>query len=178
MIYDLVKDNDPILHKPTERFDFSNPPIDPYELASNLKETMIAKRGIGLSANQVGVPYSVFVVGDFNDPDNIVSVFNPKIVYQNEDEQLIEEGCLSYPGLFIKIKRSGIIRARYSGPDGVVGTVMYDGIPARIFLHEYDHLHGITFHKRATNMRLNQAKKQKVKLDKIRERNRNERVRV
>ena len=171
MIYDLVKDNDPILHQPTERFDFSNPPIDPYELVANLKETMIAKRGIGLSANQVGIPYSVFIIGDFNDPDNIVSVFNPKIVYQNEDEQLIEEGCLSYPGLFIKIKRPSLIRVRFAGPNGIVSTSMYDGIPARIFLHEYDHMSGITFHKRATNIRLSQAKKQKVKLDKIRERN-------
>ena len=176
MIYDLVNDNDPILHQPTERFDFNDPPIDPHELAANLKETMVAKRGIGLSANQVGVPYSVFCIGDFNDPDNIVSVFNPKIVYENQDELLIEEGCLSYPGLFIKIKRPSIIRVRFAGPNGQIATAMYDGIPARIFLHEYDHLQGITFHKRATNMRLNQAKKQKVKLDKIRERNRNGKV--
>jgi len=176
MIYDLVKDTDPILHQPTERFDFSNPPIDPYELVANLKETMVAKRGIGLSANQVGIPYSVFIIGDFNDPDNILSVFNPRIVYESDDEVLIEEGCLSYPGLFIKIKRPNIIRVRYAGPDGEIQTNMFDGIPARVFLHEYDHMEGAVFTSKASRLRLQQAKKQKVKLDRIRERNRNARI--
>ena len=171
MIYDLVKDTDPVLHQPTETFNFSNPPMDPYELATNLKETMVAKRGIGLSANQVGLPYKVFVIGDPNDPDNIEPVFNPRVVYQNDDEQIIEEGCLSYPGLFIKIKRPSVIRVRYSGPDGAIKTLMYDGIPARVFLHEYDHMEGIVFTSRASRLRLQQAKKQKAKLDRIRERN-------
>jgi peptide deformylase len=171
MIYDLVKDTDPILHQPCQQFDFKDPPMDPFELARNLKETMIAKRGVGLSANQVGIPYKVFVIGDPNDPENILPVFNPRITFQNEDEVLIEEGCLSYPGMFIKIKRPSVVRARYAVPDGSIQGDVFEGIPARVFLHEYDHMEGVTFTSKASRLRLQQAKKQKVKLDRIRERN-------
>jgi peptide deformylase len=171
MIYDLVKDNDPVLHEPCQPFDFNNPPIDPYELAQNLKETMIAKRGVGLSANQVGLPYRVMVIGDPNDPDNIMCFFNPRITSTQGEDVLIEEGCLSYPGLFIKIKRPQVVRMRFSGPNGAVGTNVFEGIPARIILHEYDHMEGVVFTERASRLQLQKAKKQKVKLDRIRERN-------
>ena len=171
MIYDLVKDTDPVLHEPCQQFDFNNPPMDPVELAKNLKETMVASKGVGLSANQVGLPYKVFVVGDPKDPDNVVPFFNPRIVHESPETILVEEGCLSYPGLFIKIKRPASIRVRYYGADGKVYAHMFDGIPARIILHEYDHMEGTVFTSRASRLQLQKAKKQKVKLDRIRERN-------
>lgn len=159
------------LSKASEPFDFANPQCDPVQLVQDLKDTMIAQRGIGLSACQIGVPYNVFVVGDPNDPDNIVEMFNPRIVYVDSQETLIEEGCLSFPGMFIKIKRPTTIRIRYSDMNGNVKTEMYDGIPARVILHEFDHLQGTVFTQKATRLQLDRAKTQKVKLDKIRARN-------
>lgn len=171
MILDLVKGDDPILKQECEFFDFQNPPVDPVKLARDLKETMVARRGIGLSANQVGLPYNVFVVGNPNEPENIVAFFNARVVDTPDDMVLMEEGCLSYPGLFVKVKRPSYCRIRYSDENGDVRTEMYDGVPARAILHEYDHMGGVTFDKRANRYHLDLAKRQKKKLDKLRKKN-------
>jgi len=168
MIYKLVKPTDPILKNKSEPFDFQNPQMDPQKLAEDLRETMVHNKGIGLSACQVGIPLRVFVAGDPNDFDNIKVFFNPRIVDVAEENVLIEEGCLSYPGLFMKVKRPANCRIRFADPRGVVDTQVYDGIPARAILHEYDHMDGITFHQRANPYHRELAKKQKKKLDKIR----------
>ena len=164
----LLPEDDLILKQECKPFDFNNPPVDPKQLVEDLKLAMIDNFGVGLSANQVGLPYKVFVFGDPTDPQNIQSVFNPKLLHSSDEEVLIEEGCLSYPGLFIKIKRPGAIRVRYANELGIVNTFVYDKEPARIFLHEYDHMDGITFKERATQIRLAMAFKQKRKLDRLR----------
>lgn len=168
MTYKLIPENDPIFKQPTQPFDFDNPPIDPKELVEKLKLTMVENFGVGLSANQVGLPYRVFVFGDPTDPNSIEAVFNPRLLTQDGEEVIIEEGCLSYPGLFIKIKRPSVIRARYANVNGEVNTYVYDKEPARIFLHEYDHMEGITFKERASQLRLAMAFKQRDKLNRIR----------
>jgi peptide deformylase len=170
MIYKLVDKYDPILSQPAEKFDFDNPQCDPVELFENLKETMIANRGVGLAAPQVGIPLAVFVVGHPDDPDNVFPVFNPKIV-DNSGEVYEEEGCLSFPGLFIKVKRPASIRARYTTHNGVTDTIKFGGFTARAFLHEYDHIIGRTFLTRASSFAVERAKKQKKKLDKLRQNN-------
>jgi len=170
MILDIIPNDNPVLHQSTKRFDFNNPPLDPNELFVNLKETMISNNGFGLSAPQVGIPYQAFVIGNPKDPDSIFSVFNPTVV-NNENEELGEEGCLSYPGLFIKVKRPTNIRVRFSGHDGNVDTMRMTGYTARAFMHEYDHLRGITYIDRVSRMQYDRALKQKMKLDRIRERN-------
>lgn len=170
-MYTLVSEDDPILRQPCQTFDFNNPPVDPKELFEKLKVTMIKNMGVGLSANQVGLPYRVFVFGDPTSPESIQPVFNPRLVDSGGEEILIEEGCLSFPGLFIKIKRPPLVRARFANTEGVVDTFIYDGVPARIFLHEYDHMEGITFQERASQVRLAMAYKQKRKLDLVRKQN-------
>lgn len=167
-MFKLLPEDDLILKQECKPFDFDNPPVDPAQLVEGLKLAMIDNFGVGLSANQVGLPYKVFVFGDPTDPQNIQSVFNPKLLHSSDEEVLIEEGCLSYPGLFIKIKRPGAIRVRYANELGIVNTFVYDKEPARIFLHEYDHMDGITFKERATQIRLAMAFKQKRKLDRLR----------
>lgn len=170
MIYNLVQDTDPVLHTPAEKFDFDNPQMDPVELFENLKETMIANRGVGLAAPQVGIPLAVFVVGHPDDPNNVFPVFNPKIVdFDGSIKE--EEGCLSYPGLFIKMERPAIIRARYTTHLNVTDTIKFGGFTARAFQHEYDHILGKVFTKEATSLQLDRAKKQKKKLDKLRRKN-------
>ena len=113
----LVEKYDPILSTPTEKFDFDNPQMDPIELFENLRDAMVANRGMGLAAPQVGIPLSVFVIGHPDDPDNIIPVFNPKIV-SHDGEVSEEEGCLSFPGLFVKVTRPAIVRARYTTQHG------------------------------------------------------------
>lgn len=141
MIYQLVHHKDPILRQPTPKFDFINPPIDPPTLARNLFDTMIENGGIGLAANQCGLPYRVFIMLVEN--NNFIACFNPKIVDFSQETIYLEEGCLSYPGLFVKVKRPKIIKVRYTQSDGQTVTRKFDGITSRCFQHELSHLDGI-----------------------------------
>ena len=152
----LVNQNDPALTKPCDVFDFSNPPMDPIELAQNLVKTMYDNNGIGLSANQVGIPYRVFALRGA--PENFVC-FNPKIVQPSEMEITLEEGSLTYPGLLVKIKRPQHIRVRFTTPNRETLTKQFTGITARIFQHEMDHLNGIIFYNRANLYHRDQALK-------------------
>ena len=171
MVYELVDMYDPILTQKTERFDFDNPPIDPVELFNNMKDTLVANRGVGLACPQVGLPYSMFVVGHHSVPDEIMAVFNPTIVDYSGEEYYEEEGCLTFPGLFIKVKRHMNVRVRMAIEDGSIDTITLDGFAARVFQHEFDHLNGILYQKRANRYHVDQAKKQKVKLDRKRNKN-------
>jgi peptide deformylase len=150
----LVPPNDPILTKPCDDFDFSNPPIDPIELAKDLVKTMYDSNGIGLSANQVGLPYRVFSMRGA--PENFVC-FNPKLVQPSEMEVILEEGCLTYQGLLVKIKRPQHIRVRFTTPNGETLTKQFTGMTARTFQHELDHLDGIIFYNRANRYHRDQA---------------------
>lgn len=165
MIYDLVDHNDPILHNPVKPFNFVNLPIDPPTLARNLYDTMVKENGIGLSANQCGLPHRVFVMVAHG--DNFIACFNPKIVDFSEESLYLEEGCLSYPGLFVKIKRPKLIKVRYTQSDGQTVTRKFDGITARCFQHELNHLDGIVHIDLATRyhkeMAIKKWKKKYVK---------------
>lgn len=150
----LVPPNDPILTKPCDVFDFSNPPIDPIEFAKDLIKTMYDSNGIGLSANQVGIPYRVFAMRGA--PENFVC-YNPKLVQPSEMEVILEEGCLTYQGLLVKIKRPQHIRVRFTTPNGETLTKQFTGMTARTFQHELDHLDGIIFYNRANRYHRDQA---------------------
>ena len=162
MIRELVDCNDPILKQKTENFDFKNPPINPVELYIDLAETMRENEGLGLAAPQVGLPYRAFVMR----AENIIGVFNPKIVDISSEMVYLEEGCLSYPNLWVKVKRPKKIKVRYTNPDGQTETRVFDGMSARVFQHEFDHLEGIVHLKRANRYHLEQAKKLAKKLEK------------
>ncbi len=162
MIRELVDCYDPILRQRTENFDFTNPPINPVELYNDLAETMRENEGLGLAAPQVGLPYRAFVMR----AENIIGVFNPKIVDISSEMVYLEEGCLSYPNLWVKIKRPKKIKVRFTNPDGQTETRVFDGMSARVFQHETDHLDGILHIKRANRFHLEQAKKLAKKLSK------------
>ena len=150
----LVSPNDPILTNRCELFDFTNPPFDPVEFSQKLVKFMYDNNGIGLAANQVGVPYRAFSMRAH--PENFVC-FNPKIVQPGEQQIILEEGCLTYPGLSVKIKRPQHIRVRFATPNGEVRTDTFTGMTARIFQHELDHLDGIEFFSRANRYHREQA---------------------
>jgi len=169
-VFKLVPESDPILKQPTQKWDFENPPFDLVEFVETLCETMVRRRGVGLSANQVGVPYSIFVIGHPDMPDEIICVVNPKIVDHSEKVVLGEEGCLTFDALYGKVKRYEKIRVRFSNPLGDTETNELEGFTARIFQHEFDHLQGITFINRMSRFHLDAAKRQKKKMMKIRKR--------
>jgi len=150
----LVDKNDPVLIKSCENFDFNNPPFDPVEFSQKLIKCMYDNGGIGLAANQVGVPYRVF--GMRGNPENFVC-FNPRIVDQSTEQIVLEEGCLTFPGLLVKIKRPKIIKVRFQSPHGEVFTKKFIGMTARIFQHELDHLDGILFFNKANRFHREQA---------------------
>lgn len=161
MIIPLVSEKDSILSEKIEPFDFQNPGTDPYELAINLRDSMRKYGGIGLSANQVGLRHRVFVL----QADPVWACFNPVITASGTEVILLEEGCLSYPNLFIKVKRPRWIRVRFTTPDGINVVRRLDGMTSRVFQHELDHLNGINFISRAHNLHREQAFRHKKKLD-------------
>jgi len=132
-----------------EPFDFANQPFDPIEFSKDLVRTMIDNMGLGLAANQVGAPYRIFAL--FTQPENTVC-FNPVIVDEGDEKIVLDEGCLSYPGLVVKVKRSKSIKVRFARPNGEVVTEKYTGITARAFQHEMDHLDGVIFFNRANRV--------------------------
>lgn len=162
MILKLLNCDDPMLRQEMPEFDFANPPTNPVELYNNLAETMIEHHGLGLSSNQVGLPYRAFVMR----AEEVIGCFNPKIVDYSGEIILMEEGCLSNPGLFVKIKRPKKIKTRYTLPNGETVTKVFDGITARCFQHELDHLNGLLYTSRANAYHLEKAKKYAKKFNK------------
>lgn len=144
----------PLLKEVMPTFDFANPPTDPLELACSLAEVMIEHKGIGIAANQVGLPYRAFVMTG----EELTPCFNPKIVDVSQETIYLEEGCLSRPNFFVKIKRPRRIKVRYTEPNGNTVTRVFDGMTARVFMHELDHLNGIDYTSRASKIHLEQAR--------------------
>ena len=152
----LVNANDPVLTTRCNNFDFNNTPFDPIEFSKELVKFMYDSNGIGLAANQVGVPYRIFAMR--GQPENFVC-FNPRVVQPSEMQVVLEEGCLTYPGLYVKIKRPQHIRVRFQTPNGDTLTKQFTGMTARIFQHELDHLDGIVFYNKANRFHREQAMK-------------------
>lgn len=152
--YKIVSDDHPLLKQELAEFDFANPPIDPVQLAVDLIDAMHRYNGLGLSANQVGLPYRVFVMKT----NPATACFNPRIVDESNDKSSIHEGCLTYPGIIIKnVKRSAHIKVRFQSADGQTHTEKFSGLTARVFLHEYDHMQGVNFFRRASDISRNMA---------------------
>jgi len=150
-----IDETNSLIHDEIEKFDFSNPPVDPLKLARDLGDALLSTNGIGLSANQVGLPYRAFVIKS----NPVYVMFNPIIVHETEDKEYMEEGCLSFPNLIIPIKRPKGIRIRFTLPNGKTTTEYFDGLTGRVIQHETDHLNGITFIDRSTKYHLDKAKK-------------------
>jgi peptide deformylase len=130
-------------------------------LVKRMKMTMKLYGGIGLSANQCGVFERVFVIG--TDQFQIACI-NPKIVSASADLSKIEEGCLSFPGLSLKIDRPASIDVEYTNENGELVQTHLDGITARCFMHELDHLNGVRFVDHMKPVALQMARKKQEKL--------------
>ena len=149
-----MKLDDRYLLEECEDFDFKDPPFDPVEFAQTLVKFMYESNGLGIAANQVGVPYRIFAMRAH--PENFVC-YNPKIVQPSEKTIVLEEGCLSYPGLVVKVKRPEFVRVRFQTPNGETLTKQFVGMTARVFQHEYDHLEGERFFDKANRFHREKA---------------------
>jgi|TARA_B110000261_G_scaffold146642_1_gene171011 peptide deformylase len=145
----LITHPNDILHTPiTEEWDMENPQYDAMELRQSMWEVMTANSGQGLSANQVGLSVRVFVflnTGDSNADRQKVLAINPSYTVHEESVDIdMFEGCLSYPGVVANITRPNKIRTTWTDHKGKLSHFTLDGMAARCFLHEMDHLDGLT----------------------------------
>ena len=138
--------------------------LDREKVESQLIDSMKHYQGIGLSANQVGIMERVFVMYSDVKKGEIISCFNPKIITQSDTEVVIEEGCLSQPGLWLKVKRPDGIEVEYEDKNGELQSKAMFGLECRIFLHEYDHMEGTDFTKKVSKIKLDRAKKRQSKM--------------
>lgn len=155
----LIPFTDPQLKKKPETFSFDDE--DPESLSEQLFIAMKRFGGVGLSANQVGIDKKVFVIGGSGIDEK--AVFNPELIDVSQETISMKEGCLSYPGLWLMIKRPQGAIFKYQNEKGEEIVEEFKGIPARVMLHEYDHMLGQNFTMRASSLKIKMALK---KLDK------------
>ena len=165
LICELVKEDDPFLREIPNVFDFDSPQVDPEKLEKQLLENMIHHRGYGLSANQIGIPVTVFAMMVDSDP---LVVFNPEIIEWSEQTTYVKEGCLSYPGLFIAIERAYGISTRFQLSEGEEQSGNFIELSARVFQHESEHMDGEIFIDNVSRLKLKAAiRKRNIYLRKL-----------
>lgn len=135
---EIVRYPNPILRKKSEEVREITEEIK--KLTQDLKEIMLVNQGIGLAAPQVGILKRIIVV-QFSQKPQVF--FNPKIIKKSRETLIEEEGCLSFPGLFLKIKRAKEVEVEFLNENGEKIRIKTEGLLARIFQHEIDHLNGI-----------------------------------
>lgn len=141
MIHNIKIYGSEALRKETERVEEINDEIR--NLLDDMVETMLDAPGVGLAGPQIGVNKMLFVFG--TEEDNIKKVINPEILEFSEKMCDYEEGCLSIPGIYKKVERPEKIKVKYQTESGEEVTEELEGMFARIFQHEYDHLFGELF---------------------------------
>lgn len=162
----LVYHPHPALLKQVQPFDFDK--LDAIEIEKQMVDIMTKEHGVGLSANQVDLDAQIFVM----EPKELqgykngqsFAVINPKIEKVSEQTIIGEEGCLSFPGLFFKVKRAVALVAKFLDSSGKECIVEFTGWNARIFQHEFDHLYGINYIDRVSKLKIDMAKKKQEKL--------------
>ncbi len=122
---------------------------------------MVGSKGIGLAANQIGVTKRFFAIGteSFDKFSKPVIIWNPSIVRESEEKVIDEEGCLSFPGVFVKVLRPERVTVRWQNKKGETLMQHLDGYESKCFQHELDHLNGITFDQKVSKLKWNMAKK-------------------
>ena len=172
---ELLKDKEFAPYSEGERLDDfdMNGEIEPGLLAKHLLENMELHGGVGLTASQIGINARVFAFKE-NTGSSLIDVvaFNPKINSYSEETALEAEGCLSYPGLFVKVKRPKSLHVSYTTATGELIDTVLGEFTARVFGHEYDHCEGVDFRERASNLHLRQGmQKRKYWLRKMKQAN-------
>lgn len=146
-IYNIVKRDDPQLREKSKTVKKITPNV--MKLVKNMAETMYDAHGVGLAAPQVGVLKRVIVI---DVGEGIIALINPEII-EACGEQTDSEGCLSCPGLLGEVSRANKVKVKGLTPEGKEVILEGEGLLARAFQHEIDHLDGILFIDKARNLR-------------------------
>jgi peptide deformylase len=158
------KKNEKFLRQKTVKFDFSeHSPKEIKALVKSMREMMKKADGVGLSANQIGLPFRMFVaqVPDQNGKPKFYAIFNPEITKISKETEILEEGCLSVPETWGPVERH--YRLTLSGQDisGKKIKIKAWDLLARVFQHEVDHLNGGLFIDKAHELRKGEKKNKK-----------------
>ena len=171
MILPIVAYGDPVLRKVAVAIDAEFPDLE--KLINNMKETMYNASGVGLAAPQIGKAIRLFLIdaSPFAEDDNLSEeertvlksfnrVFiNPKILEEEGEEWLFNEGCLSIPEVREDVSRQPKITIEYQDENFTIHTETLEGLAARVFQHEYDHIEGILFTDKLSTLKKRIIKK-------------------
>ncbi len=144
-IRNIRVDDDPILRKKSRPVTEFNGRL--FELLDDMKETLYNSGGVGLAAPQVGVLRRVVVMDVSEDRSDYIELINPEI-YEEEGSQTGSEGCLSLPGLCGVVTRPMVVKVKAQNRDGKWCLYKGEGLKARCFCHEIDHLEGVLYKDR------------------------------
>ena len=156
-----------VLETISTTFNFEKDKIPYYNDLEKFEQDMIvamkSANGMGLAANQIGITKRFFVIGSdtFDRFKKPAIIWNPRLITQSEEKVFDLEGCLSFPGLFVKVERPKVIEVEYETTKGTRESTRLDNMESKCFQHEYDHLEGITFNKRVSKLRWDMANKRK-----------------
>jgi peptide deformylase len=123
-----------------------------------MRKTQAAYNGLGLSANQVGIGFRMFVIGDG------IVCFNPKIVATHGETIRKAEGCLSFPGLYLNVPRYGSIDVEYYDENANLVSTHFDGLTAQVYQHELDHMNGVVYTQHVKPVAMQLARKRQAKV--------------
>lgn len=155
MIMQLVDSKDPVLRSKTT--DYDDEEISSLSgLISDMYETLDHNRGVGLAAPQVGISRSLFVISIMEIKKAFI---NPAVVTASDSMIVAEEGCLSLPGLRLKINRPEAVTVTWLDQNGERQIADLEGLWARAWLHEFDHLQGVMIDDRVSKLSLDMARK-------------------
>ena len=160
-VYKLIEAGNPILKV---RLSGCSPDLDRDEIERKLIDSMEHYQGIGLSANQIGIMERVFVMYSDVRKRETITCFNPEITTYSKTEIIMDEGCITYPGLWLKIKRPDGIEVQYEDKTGETQHLAMFGLECRISLHEYDHMEGMDFTQKVSKLKLKRAQKRLSKM--------------
>jgi len=182
MILPIVAYGDPVLRKMGVEIDKDYPNLK--ELIANMKETMYNASGVGLAAPQIGKAIRLFVIDaspfaedeDLDDEERATLkafnrvYINPKILDEEGEEWTFNEGCLSIPDVREEVTRKPRVTLEYQDEDFNTHTEVLDGLAARVFQHEYDHIEGVLFTDKVSSLkkRLIKRKLENISKGKIR----------
>ncbi|MFC1725251.1 peptide deformylase [candidate division KSB1 bacterium] len=142
--YEILKYGSQVLRTKAEKVE--NIDVEIREIASKMFQTMWSYDGIGLAANQVGIAKRIIVIDISHLDKNFTptALINPEIL-DSEGDIIMEEGCLSVPGIYEEVKRAEKITVQFQSVDGSTNKWTCEGLLARVIQHEIDHLDGILF---------------------------------
>jgi len=157
----LFDENHPMLKQAIPEYTDPLPNFGMSHLIKRLKMTMKLYGGVGLSANQCGVFQRVFVIGT---DDFQIACINPKVIQHNTEVVRGSEGCLSFPGLFLNIPRCENVDVEFTDENGNTRRMTLEGITARCYLHELDHMNGTRFVEHVGPVALAQGRRKQAKV--------------